>query len=86
MDGCLCSDRFEAIITLADKIKGIKKIHNLKFRQTGRDVIVEAVVQLEGDIPVSEAYEIVNTLKQSIMTDDPEVGRVTIELEPAKSP
>ena len=86
MDGCLCSDRFEAIITLAGEIKGIKKIHNLKFRKTGRDLIFEAVVQLEGDIPISEAYVIVNTLKQSIMKEDPEVGRVTNELEPAKNP
>ena len=85
MDGCLCTDRNESIIALASTVKGIKSIRDLKFRKVGRDMLLEAVVELEGDKTVNEAHGIVESLKAKILEDDEEIGRVTVEIAPYNS-
>ncbi|MDD1776202.1 MAG: cation diffusion facilitator family transporter [Candidatus Methanomethylicus sp.] len=82
MDGCICTDRHEAVKSLASTLKGIKGIRDIKFRKFGRDFLLEAVVELDGERSVGDAYKITEELKSLIMKNDSDIGRVTLEIAP----
>jgi cation diffusion facilitator family transporter len=81
MDGCVCGDVFEAIYGTAEAVPGVKRLRNLKLRQIGRGIVVEAAVELDGGLSVVQAGEITSAIKKSIMDKNPDISKIILEIE-----
>jgi cation diffusion facilitator family transporter len=79
MDGCICGDIFEDIFSKAEQVPNVKHLRNLKLRQIGRSINVEAVVELDGQLSITQAEEIISAIKKSIIESHPEISKVILE-------
>lgn len=84
MDGCICGDVFEDIYSRAEGMPNVKHLRNLKLRQIGRGINVEATVEIDGQLSVSQGEEIVSSIKKSIMDAHPEISNIVLEMAPSK--
>lgn len=84
MDGCICGDIYEDIYSRAEGVPSVRHLRNLKLRQVGRAINVEATVELDGQLSVSQAEEIASAVKKSIIESHPEISKVILETSAAK--
>jgi cation diffusion facilitator family transporter len=84
MDGCICGDVFEDIYRRAEGIQNVKHLKNLRLRQVGRYIHMEATVELDGNMSVIQADEFVNSIKKSIIDAHPEISKIILETASSK--
>lgn len=79
MDGCICGDIYEDIYSKAEGVQNVKRLRNLKLRQVGRSINVEATIELDGQLSISQAEGITSAVKKSIIESHPEISKVILE-------
>lgn len=84
MDGCICGDVFEDIYRKAEGMPNVRHLRNLRLRQMGRGINIEATVEVDGHLNVSQAEEIVSSVKKSIKDAHPEISNIILETVPYK--
>ena len=84
MDGCICGDIYEDIYSKAEAVPNVKHLRSLKLRQVGRTINVEATVDLDGQLSVSQAEDITSKIKKSIIESHPEISMVILETSAVK--
>jgi len=85
MDGCVCGDVIEVIYGAAEAIPGVKRLRNVKLRQVGRGIIVEALVEIDGGLSVAQAGEITSAIKKSIMSKNPDISKIILEIDASET-
>ncbi len=63
-------------------VEGITATEKLLIRKTGMTYQLELHANVDGNIPVREGHEISHKLKDKLKQDIPELGNVTIHIEP----
>lgn len=63
-------------------VKGVAATEKLLIRKTGMTFQVELHANVDGDISVREGHEISHKLKDKLKHEIPELGNVTIHIEP----
>jgi len=72
----------EKIRKISMTVDGIMATEKLLIRKTGMTYQVELHANVDGNIPVREGHEISHKLKDKLKHDIPELGNVTIHIEP----
>jgi len=80
IDACdnACVERGGVIKTLAEKIDGVKKAHDVKLRQSGPVFQGELEIEVSHDLSIKEFNLIKNNIKKKVKEVFPEVERLTI--------
>lgn len=84
MDGCVCGDIYEDIYSKAEAVPNVRHLRNLKLRQVGRSVNMEATIELDGQMSVAEAEGTASAVKKSITESHPEISKVLLETSASK--
>jgi cation diffusion facilitator family transporter len=83
MDEHLYDDLIEEIRTASLKVDGVINTEKCHIRKTGMKYYVDLHVIVDSNITVRQGHEIAHILKDSLMTDLPQLGNVLIHIEPA---
>jgi cation diffusion facilitator family transporter len=84
MDGCICGDIYEDIYSKAEAVPNVKHLRNLKLRQVGRAINVEATVELDGQLSINQAEDITLAIKNTILEAHPEISKIILETAAVK--
>lgn len=68
-----------------EKVKGVKSVVDLKGRMQGNEVILDAVIEVDGKLSVEESHRITEIL-ESEMARRHQVRQTHIHVEPDRSP
>ena len=88
MDGCIyggiCEDIYNDVYRRIKEVPSVKRLSTLKLRQIGRTIKVEAMIELDGQLSVTQAEAITSTIKKTIMESHPEISNVILETSAAR--
>ncbi len=82
MDACDCTDVIETIRSTARRVEGVKNLHSVMLRHSGHYLLGEIHIQVDGAMTVQETNRIVKKVKSSIKDIIPNLGHLTVEVEP----
>ncbi len=82
LDAAPNTEIVEGISSAAAAAAGVIKLDWLKCREMGRGLLVDAAVQVSGDISVKDGHEIGDGVKIAIMAKYPEVLDVLVHINP----
>jgi cation diffusion facilitator family transporter len=82
MDENVHAEMEERIRRISMTVEGVKATEKLLIRKTGMTYQVELHANVEGDISVRKGHEISHKLKDRLKDEIPELGNVTIHIEP----
>ncbi len=88
MDGCIyggiCKEIYNDVHSRIEAAPNVRRLNALKLRQIGRTIKVEAMIELDGQLSVTQAETITSTIKKTIMESHPEISSVILETSAAK--
>jgi len=84
MDKEFPSDEREHIFAVVMKQPGVKGMHDLRTRRSGRDLFIQLHLDLDGDLPLSEAHEIAENVEAALIAVYP-AAEVMIHEDPVKT-
>jgi len=67
---------------ISTAIPGVKKLDWIKCRKMGRGLLVDAAIEVAGNITVKEGHSISDTVQSAIMAQYPEVLDVLVHVNP----
>jgi cation diffusion facilitator family transporter len=82
MDENVYPEMEERIRKISSTVDGIRATEKLLIRKTGMTYQLELHANVDGNIPVRKGHEISHKLKDQLKHDIPELGNVTIHIEP----
>lgn len=82
MDENVHHEMAEKIRKIAQFVPGVTATEKLLIRKTGMTYQVELHANVNGDISVRKGHEISHNLKDALKEEIPELGNVTIHIEP----
>ncbi|MEI9917702.1 MAG: cation diffusion facilitator family transporter [Bacteroidota bacterium] len=83
MDENVHPEMAERIRKVSLTVSGVVATEKLLIRKTGMTYQLELHANVDGNIPVREGHEISHRLKDKLKEDIPELGNVTIHIEPS---
>jgi divalent metal cation (Fe/Co/Zn/Cd) transporter len=83
MDENVYPEMEERIRKISLEVPGVAATEKLLIRKTGMTYQVELHANVDGDISVREGHEISHKLKDKLKEEIPELGNVTIHIEPS---
>ena len=85
MDENVYPELEERIRKIAMTVDGVKGTEKLLIRKTGMTFQVELHADVDGNITVKAGHDISHKLKDELKHEIPELGNVTIHIEPAQT-
>jgi cation diffusion facilitator family transporter len=82
-DRMVSRELLHVINETALSIEGVRSIHKTRTRRSGKAVLVDMHVQVDGNMTVRKGHKICETVKKTIICQCDEVVEVLIHLEPA---
>lgn len=82
LDAAPDDETMDALRTLAASAPGVKALSWLKCRRMGRGLLVDAAIEVCGDISVSEGHGIADAARDAIRSVYPEVIDVVVHVNP----
>jgi cation diffusion facilitator family transporter len=82
MDPAPDRDKVEKIIKLAENIKGVRSIQDVKARQNGSEILVDMKICVNRKVTVEAGHEIAANCRHRIVQEIEEVGDVLIHVNP----
>ena len=79
--GAAVQDRVRALVTDHPQVRGV---HGLRTRQSGRSEVIQLHVELDGDLPLSEAHAVTDELEGRLLEAFPNAD-IIIHQEPYPS-
>ena len=76
----------ERVLAAAQRVPGVREIHNLTVLRVGRGTEVSLHLKLPGDLPLEDAHEVATEVERVIVDAVPEVDGVQTHLEPLAEP
>lgn len=84
MDTNLPDNYLENIKNLVLGVKGIRKVSQVRARQTGRKIVLDITMQLDPNISVLEAKAINQSVRAFLRSEDRYIGNIAIQVVPAE--
>lgn len=82
MDGRPEKEKIEKLINLAEKIEGVKDIHDIKLRSYGPRYIADLKIAVDGKLTVKEGHNIAVKVKNKIIESEDDVKDVLVHVDP----
>ncbi len=84
LDASLDYETEKKIISLTEKIEGVRQPHNLRTRKIGNKIAIEMHIYVERELSIVEAHDISKNVEQSITDEFGNEIFITIHVEPLK--
>lgn len=82
MDGKPPEELISAITALAEEVKGVEHVHQIKARRSGQFLIVDLKLDMDPEMTVKMSHNISTEVKRRIFKKFPNVGDVMIHINP----
>lgn len=82
MDGRPPDDFIRELVRLAEEVKGVEHVHQVKARRSGQFVLVDLKLEMDPQMTVKESHDISTGVKRKIFRAFPNVGDVMIHINP----
>ncbi|MCR9192583.1 MAG: cation diffusion facilitator family transporter [Gammaproteobacteria bacterium] len=82
VDTGVSSEQVDAIKQVINRIDGVDKIHQLRNRKMGNDILVDVHILVSPWISVSEGHQIAQRVHYSLMHDIAQIKDVTVHVDP----
>ncbi|MHC1698157.1 MAG: cation diffusion facilitator family transporter [Geobacteraceae bacterium] len=82
MDGRPSESLISGIRLLAEAVKGVEHVHEIRARRTGQYVIVDLKLDMDPEMTVKRSHEISTEVKKRIFKNYANVGDVMIHINP----
>jgi cation diffusion facilitator family transporter len=82
MDGRPPEELIHALTKLAEGIKGVEHVHQIKARRSGQFLLVDLKLDMDPEMTVKESHAIATEVKRKIFQNYPNVGDVMIHINP----
>ncbi|HKZ17175.1 MAG TPA: cation diffusion facilitator family transporter [Geobacteraceae bacterium] len=82
MDGRPPDELIRAITKLAEGIKGVEHVHQIKARRSGQFLLIDLKLDMDPEMTVKESHDIATEVKRKIFHNHPNVGDVMIHINP----
>jgi cation diffusion facilitator family transporter len=84
MDAVVHPDHFAKIKRLAEEVKGVVSVHDIKVRKSGPFYFGEMRLEVRKDLPVEKAHAISEKVELKLKQECNQIEILTIHIEPAK--
>ncbi len=82
MDGSVPADFIDALQQLAEGVKNVEHVHEIRARRSGQYMIVDLKLDMDPDMTVKQSHAIATEVKKLIFERYPGVGDVMIHINP----
>lgn len=82
MDGLPSPETINSITAIAEQVKGVEHVHEIRGRRSGQFIIVDLKLEMDPQMTVKDSHDIADNVKQRIFDRFPEVGDVMIHINP----
>jgi cation diffusion facilitator family transporter len=82
MDGKPPEELIGAITALAEEVKGVEHVHQIKARRSGQFLLVDLKLDMDPEMTVKMSHAISTEVKRRIFRKFPNVGDVMIHINP----
>lgn len=82
MDGTASPDFLGEITRLAELVKHVEQVHEIRARRSGQYIIVDLKLDMDPDMTVKQSHDVASEVKWLIFTAFPNVGDVMIHINP----
>ena len=83
MDACLSPQKASEIKDIAEKVRGVSGVHDLKLHKSGPVSFGEMHIEVEETLPLEKAHEISDEIEEKIRERFKDIESITIHVEPA---
>ena len=82
MDGTLEQDFISSIARIAEGVKGVEHVHELRCRRSGQYTIIDLKLDMDPEMTVRRSHAVATEVKRRIFERFPAVGDVMIHVNP----
>jgi predicted Fe-Mo cluster-binding NifX family protein len=84
MDACLSPQKAREMKDIAEKVRGVRGVHDLRLHKSGPVSFGEMHIEVEEDLPLEKAHEISDEIEENIRQRFKDIESITIHVEPAQ--
>jgi cation diffusion facilitator family transporter len=84
MDACLNPQKAKEMSEIAERVRGVEGVHDLKLHKSGPVSFAEMHVNIQEDLSVEKSHEIANEIEKRIKERFKDIESITIHVEPAQ--
>ncbi|MBF0531978.1 MAG: cation transporter [Candidatus Omnitrophica bacterium] len=84
MDTNLPDKYTEDIKKFIRQVNGVRKVNDVRARQTGRHIVLDVILQIDPDISVLEAKNIIQKIKSLLREENKYIGHIAIQVVPVE--
>jgi cation diffusion facilitator family transporter len=85
MDACQCEDIRVDIETIAESVKHVREVHDVRMRQLGPYLIGDMHIVVDPDMTVKEADRIAREIEERVKHEFDEVAEIKVRVEPPQA-
>lgn len=85
MDACQCEDIIVDIETIAESVKHVREVHDVRMRQLGPYLIGDMHIVVDPDMTVKEADRIAREIEERVKREFDEVAEIKVRVEPPEA-
>ena len=85
MDKELDAETIEKIVNIVRDVEGVKGLHDLKTRKSGRDIFMQMHVDLDPTLVLADAHEIAEIVEAKLLREFPH-SEILIHQDPFENP
>jgi cation diffusion facilitator family transporter len=82
MDACSCTDIVSDIENIAKTVTHVKGVHDIRLRKLGPYVVGDMHVEVDGEMTVNEAHELITQIEEKIKQEFDEIAEIKVRIEP----
>lgn len=82
MDGSAPKDFIAEINRLAELVKHVESVHEIRARRSGQYIIIDLKLEMAPDMTVKQSHDVASEVKRLIFMAYPNVGDVMIHINP----
>jgi cation diffusion facilitator family transporter len=84
MDACLSPQKAREMKEIAEKVRGVRGVHDLRLHKSGPVSFGEMHIEVEEALPLEKAHEISDEIEEKIRKRFKDIESITIHVEPAQ--
>jgi cation diffusion facilitator family transporter len=82
MDACLSPQKAREMKEIAEKVRGVRGVHDLRLHKSGPVSFGEMHIEVEEALPLEKAHEISDEIEEKIRERFKDIESITIHVEP----
>lgn len=85
MDACQCEDIIMDIESIAESVKHVREVHDVRMRQLGPYLMGDMHIVVDPDMTVKEADRIAREIEERVKREFDEVSEIKVRVEPSEA-